>query len=210
MTKTARFVLLAHYEKVKDIIDERLEEFSLFNIHDRGRLLEELCFCICTPQTKARSAYKAVELLKASGLLWSGDLLEVAAILKRAGVRFHNTKARHIIACRSLVEALPALILAGNGAHVRFQLVKTVPGLGMKEASHFLRNIGFRDVAILDRHILRWMCRLGVLRKMPKAITIHKYLMLEERFFRLSSILGIPHYVLDLVIWSLETGEVFK
>ncbi len=210
MTKTAQFMLLAHYEKVKDIIDERLEEFSLFNIHDRDRLLEELCFCICTPQTKARSAYKAVELLKASGLLWSGDVWEVAAILKRAGVRFHNTKARHIIASRSLVGALPALILAGNGERVRFQLVKTVPGLGMKEASHFLRNIGFRDVAILDRHILRWMCRLGVLRKMPKTITIYKYLKLEERFFRLSSSLGIPHYVLDLVIWSLETGEVFK
>jgi N-glycosylase/DNA lyase len=210
MRHTAVTKLLHHYEEVKDEIDKRLEEFKTFNIYDKDRLMEELCFCICTPQTRARSAYKAVTMLRSSGLLWRGGTAEIAAILRRVGVRFHNVKAHHIVVCRSLVDSLPSLIDGGNGRNIRQQLVKTIPGFGMKEASHFLRNIGFRDVAILDRHVLRWMRTLGILRNVPKRITNLDYLKLEEKFFNVSHRLGIPHYVLDLVIWSLETGEVFK
>ena len=45
-------------------------------------------------------------------------------------------------------------------------------GLGYKEASHFLRNIGLsEDIPILDRHILKNLVLLGAIDKVPSSIS---------------------------------------
>ena len=90
-------------------------------------------------------------------------------------------------------------------------LAKNVKGLGFKEASHFLRNIGFgQDVAILDRHILNNLKRLGVIDIIPKSLTPKRYSEIEERMAKFSKAMGIPLEELDLLFWSEETGHVFK
>jgi N-glycosylase/DNA lyase len=38
----------------------------------------------------------------------------------------------------------------------------------MKEASHFLRNIGFTEIAVIDRHILKHLKAEGLVRKIHK------------------------------------------
>ena len=93
---------------------------------------------------------------------------------------------------------------------LREWLVKNVKGLGYKEASHFLRNIGYRNLAILDRHILRNLVRVGVLKQIPKSISRFNYLETEKEFLDYSKKIKIPMDELDLLFWSMETGDILK
>jgi N-glycosylase/DNA lyase len=88
--------------------------------------------------------------------------------------------------------------------------VVNVKGMGWKEASHFLRNIGYRDLAILDRHILRNLKLHGVIRSYPASLTPKRYLAIEKAFERFASAVGIPMDELDLLFWSRETGTILK
>ncbi|MEK9139334.1 MAG: DNA lyase, partial [Bacteroidota bacterium] len=92
----------------------------------------------------------------------------------------------------------------------RAWLVKNVKGLGWKEASHFLRNIGHHNLAILDRHILKNLKRHNVIRTLPKTLTAKRYLTIEKKFLAFSQHLGISMDELDLLFWSRETGEILK
>src|SRR5207249_12322603 len=90
-------------------------------------------------------------------------------------------------------------------------LAREIDGLGLKEASHFLRNTGRgEDFAILDRHILRNLIRHGVVRRLPQTLTARRYLDIEARTQQFSHEIGIPMSALDLLFWSRETGEIFK
>ncbi|HEX9829408.1 MAG TPA: hypothetical protein VGB10_04275 [Bacteroidota bacterium] len=89
--------------------------------------------------------------------------------------------------------------------------MKNVMGLGYKEATHFLRNIGKNDgLAILDRHILRNLKRYGAIRSLPDTLSRKQYLSIEKRFMKFSERVGIPVDELDLLFWSMETGEIRK
>ena len=87
---------------------------------------------------------------------------------------------------------------------------KRIKGLGYKEASHFLRNIGFGGYAILDKHILRSMAELGVTASPAPPTTRTRYLETEERLQRFARDLQIDFDELDLVLWSMKTGEILK
>ena len=90
-------------------------------------------------------------------------------------------------------------------------MVKEVNGFGYKEASHFLRNIGFyEDVAILDRHILRNIVRFGIIKEIPKTINKKTYIEIEDKMKNYCKKHKINFAELDLIFWSNETGEVFK
>ena len=84
-----------------------------------------------------------------------------------------------------------------------------VKGLGYKEASHFLRNIGFSDVSILDRHVLRFLFETGVLPQI-KTLTPRRYMEVEEVLGRISETLSLKRGELDLYIWYIRTGKVLK
>ena len=89
--------------------------------------------------------------------------------------------------------------------------MKNVNGLGYKETSHFLRNIGLgKNFAILDRHILKNLKRYGVIKSIPKTLTRKKYLEIERKMKKFSEKIKIPLAELDLLFWSEETGEIFK
>jgi len=172
-----------------------------------------MCYCICAAQTRAHAADEAVRRLLDTGLLFEGDRDQVAAVLGAAGVRFHNSKARYVVDARQLLlgDGGTTLKKLPSDPHLsREYLADNVPGLGMKEASHFLRNIGYKKLAIIDRHVLRTMHQLGTISRLPKTVTRRRYLELERLFFRLARRIGMPPEALDLVMWSKATGEVFK
>jgi len=141
---------------------------------------------------------------------------EIATFLQHR-TRFHNHKAAFIVRARErffpngtarLSESIDSF---PSSKDVRAWLVREVHGLGLKEASHFLRNTGRgEDLAILDRHILRNLIRHGVLRRLPRTLTAKRYLEIEARMGQFSREVGIPMAALDLVFWSRETGEIFK
>lgn len=203
------------YESKKGIIKERLDEFKKTGKSSDDRILAELCFCICTPQSKATTAwFNAVHPLMRSGKLYSCCERELADYLRKTGVRFHRTKARNIVLARKFFEREGIGKVIGrykNALVLRDFLVENVRGLGLKEASHFLRNIGLgEDVAILDRHVLKSLAELGVIDDVPESMTRKRYLEIEEGMRKFSKKVKIPMDELDLLLWFGGTGEVFK
>jgi N-glycosylase/DNA lyase len=200
--------LYASYALRREAIRTRLDEFARVKPEE---YLYELIYCLLTPQSSAIHAAKAVERLRALDGL--EDTEAVARILAERDhyIRFHRTKAKHICELqRRYAAILPILTNGLNSVELRAWLVRNVKGLGWKEASHFLRNIGHRNLAILDRHILKNLKKHRVIRSIPKTLTPKRYLSLEQKFHRFADAVGIPMDELDLLFWSGETGEILK
>lgn len=210
------------YEEILDVygqrnveIERRLKEFEKVGQRSFRVLFSELCFCLLTPQSKAKVCDTAVKELQSKGLLLKGTTDDVGKAL--SGVRFPENKANYIVLAREQFTSewgfdLEGIVRGGTKARaLREWFVKNVKGLGYKEASHFLRNVGVGfDLAILDRHILGNLLRYGVIKEVPKSMTRKRYMEIEKKMRKFSKEVGIDMGSLDLLFWSMETGEVFK
>jgi len=209
-----RMMLSEYYETCKSEIKERLQEFKQTGQGSDEEIFAELCFCLCTPQSKAEYCDQAVNFLCDCGLLFLGTCEEIQPRL--TGVRFAPTKSKRIVAAREFFTEKGQISLkkhfnARNPIKLRKWVADTVKGLGYKEASHFLRNIGFGDqLAILDRHILKNLKKFGVIDEIPSTLSKKKYLEIEQQMKQFSKEVNIPLAELDLVFWSMETGKIFK
>ncbi|HUN67149.1 MAG TPA: DNA lyase [Bacteroidota bacterium] len=196
------------YRRRRAAIRRRLADFSRV---PREEYFYELVYCLLTPQSAAVNAQTVVERLRDSGFR-SRDI-DPEPFLRNpdAYIRFHRTKAGHLIRMKPLFPGIFAEITSPTpDAQLREWLVRNVPGIGWKEASHFLRNIGRRNLAILDRHILKNLVRLGAIRSLPPTLTPRRYKLLEKKFHTFALQIGIPLDELDLLFWSMETGEILK
>jgi N-glycosylase/DNA lyase len=192
----------------REAIQKRLKDFSQVL---PSQYFYELAYCILTPQSSAVNAAKAVGRLQASSFYERPFDPEPILFQKDFYIRFHRTKARLLLRLReSFPDILDALSDSRPTVVLREWLVEHVHGFGYKEASHFLRNIGHRDLAIIDRHILKNLKRFGAIRAIPKTLTRKQYLKLENQFHRFADTVGIPLDELDLLFWSMETGEILK
>ena len=210
-------------EKIKEIyfanqdrIKERLAEFR--HVWDEGGeedIFAELTFCILTPQSRAKSCWNAVMKLLDGNLLLRGKTNKIIKELN--GVRFKYKKAGYIIEARKTfvvngrVSVRSKIKEFNENKDAREWLVNNVRGLGFKEASHFLRNIGLgENIAILDRHILKNLSLLGLIEEVPHSLSRKIYLELENKMMKFADMVKIPISHLDLVMWYKETGEIFK
>jgi N-glycosylase/DNA lyase len=204
------------YGQRKQVIENRLKEFEKIGQKKFKVIFPELAYCLMTPQSRAKNCDAAVNELQKKGLLFKGDAGQIAETI--SGVRFRETKAQRIVDARNMFVAegaydLETILQKGTKPRVlREWLVTNVNGLGYKEASHFLRNIGIGfDLAILDRHIMKNLWEYGVIKEVPKhQPTGKKYLTIEKKMRKFSKEIGIEMGALDLLLWSMETGEVFK
>lgn len=194
--------VMSEYQKKKKEITHRLSEFRNTAPKDK---FYELCFCLLTPQSSARKCDNAVSELKKSG--FSHKNISPKSILRKNGVRFHNNKSKYLL---EMKEKYNSIDLNGDSFAARDFLVSNIKGLGLKEASHYLRNTGYSNLAILDRHILRNLVRHNVIKELPKSLSRKNYLEIEGKFRRFAEKAKIPMDHLDLLFWSLETGEIFK
>ncbi len=202
--------------KKKDIIS-RLKEFEdLWSQKNDEVIFTELAFCLLTPQSKAKSCWNAIRLLDEDDILLKGNADRIKTVLKKC-VRFHNKKAEYLVNARSLFLKDGRLsiksVLSGfpDVYACREWLVKNIKGLGFKEASHFLRNIGSgEDVAILDRHILRNLKLFGIIEEIPASLSSARYKQIEKKMTEFAKKIDIPLSHLDLLLWYKETGEIFK
>ncbi len=210
--------LMALYGERRKEIETRLAEFrEVWSRGDDEELFFEMAFCLCTPQSSALACDRAVRELREGGLLFKGSQEEVLQTLDRHGVRFPENKARWIVKARnmffssepSLKETLDER--ADDSYKLRDWLQQEVLGLGLKEASHFVRNIGLgEELAILDRHILANLLRLGVIELIPKSLSRPRYLDIERTMQDFCRRIGIPMGHMDLLLWARQTGFVFK
>ncbi len=88
--------------------------------------------------------------------------------------------------------------------------MKNIKGIGYKEASHFLRNVGYKNIAILDRHIINLMLEYGLIEEKPKTLSRKIYLSIEKKLKIIADRLNMPMAELDLYMWYMKTGEVLK
>jgi len=202
------------YVELRDEIIRRLDEFSkIWQSRDDRRIFAEMVFCLLTPQSKAIVCWNAVEKI-----FMNSDLSNLAqdSILKYlTGVRFKYTKSKRIIDAiekfyirNSIVEILQRF---DSSYTAREWLVENVFGFGYKEASHFLRNIGWgKNLAILDRHILKNLFAIGVMDEIPRSMNGKKYLSIEKAMQRFSEYIRVPMDHLDLLFWARRTGKIFK
>lgn len=194
-------------QEVGGLVQRRLKEFSNAG-KDEGAEFSELCFCVLTAN------YTAEGGARIQGAVGDGfetlHRTELAKKLKALGHRFPNTRAAFIAENQRLRAGLhQTLKCFKNGMEAREWLVDNVRGFGYKEASHFLRNTGSRDVAIIDRHILRFLANEGLI-EVPKSLTRSRYLSLERLLRGIAFELGISLAELDLYLWYMSTGKVLK
>ncbi|RMF06130.1 N-glycosylase/DNA lyase [Candidatus Woesearchaeota archaeon] len=195
----------------------RMREFERVRNSPSDRWFSELCFCILTANSKAETAISIQNSLGTRGFTDSAQE-EIARAIKSHKHRFHNVKAGYIIEARKHrdIKSRIMQIIASErdemeGAKkARDWLVENVKGLGMKEASHFLRNVGFPYLAVLDRHILRFIKQQGMVKEVPKTISRKEYLKLESILESACNQTGMNQGELDFYMWFLMTGRVLK
>lgn len=185
-------------------------------------LRRELVACILGSQVRHEMATTALERLEEAQLLndtwWTGsrDTFEsnVFDVLSGRTPHFKRkwcyrfpkarsqqlAKARDAIAEQSLSERLSKF---SDPKRVRKELVKDISGLGPKQASMFLRNIGrCYDLAILDTHVLRFMDVKNLLcLKKTKINTVKAYERTEKIVVNYANELGYPAGYMDWAIW---------
>ncbi len=208
--------MFAAYEEIRERVRARIREFTkLWESGSDREIFSELVFCLLTPGSKARSAAQALDAITETGLLYGGGVSELVPYLNT--VRFKNNKALNVVLARQLFcgrgsRGIRECLLQFDTVQERREwLVKRVRGMGYKEASHFLRNVGFCEgITILDRHVLKNLRALGLIEEIPETLTRRRYLAVEEAMKGYSSEIRIPLSHLDFVFWYKETGEIFK
>ena len=192
---------------VRKVIESKLDLFSSFKSKGDDDWFSELCFCILTANSKAHTALKIEAELGKEGFL-THSLPKLRSCIKRNKHRFHNNKSKYIVEARKN-RNIKSILAPLSSFDAREWLVKNVKGLGYKEASHFLRNVGYTDLAILDRHILNLFDE-HCIAKRPKSLNRNAYLSIEKKFNNLAKKAGMTSSELDLYLWYIKTGEVLK
>ena len=208
-------ILRTHTMRRREIA-ARLGEFD--EIRSSGsdlNLLEEMVFCFFTGGCSARMGLNALAAVRP--ILLDGDQAMLAKAL--SGVhRYPNARARYVVASREFLRERFNLEIRKQIESFDCRLArrdwlvkeKGIKGLGYKEASHYLRNIGFKGYAILDKHVLNCLFELKIIDDPKPPNTRTKYLKIEENLRQLTEMTQIDFDELDLVLWSMKTGVILK
>jgi N-glycosylase/DNA lyase len=204
------------YKKKCQEIQDRLAEFAeVGRTASDERLFEELTFCIYTAGASARMGLRSVE--RARPVLMTGTAKEIEQALERAHM-WPEQRAERVYQTREYLRQhcglkMRELLNGFESADERrdfFAANPGVRGIGYKEASHFLRNIGYLGYAILDKHILARLAEFGVIESPKPASTKKKYVAIEEKMKEFAGRVRIDFDELDLLLWYTKTGEILK
>jgi len=212
---TIERILTVHAER-KFEIRRRLVEFEdIWKFGNDERIWEEMVFCFFTGGCSAKMGLKAVNAVRR--LLMNGNQEQLSKAL--TGIhRYPNARSRYIVSSREFLQNDCKMELRERLAAFEDQLErrdwlvkeKGIKGLGYKEASHFLRNVGFKGYAILDKHVLKCLAELEIIDEPKPPNTRSKYLTIESELKKLADQTNIDFDEMDLVLWSMKTGEILK
>lgn len=208
---------VAHAARRKEI-RARLREFRhIWKTASDERLWEEMVYCIFTAGASAKMGLRSVAALRP--LLASGLQPAMTRALVAAGAhRFPNARPAYVVTTRDYLQNSCSMRLrerlnSFSDPFARRDWLATEPrikGLGYKESSHYLRNIGFKGYSILDKHIVRCLAELGVIDSPKPPASRHRYLETESKMRQFAASVSIDFDELDLVLWSIKTGEILK
>jgi len=193
--------------EIGKLVEQRIEEFKNIDKKSNDELFKEICFCLLTANFNAEKSIKIQS--KIGECFLTDSKKELTEKLKNYGHRFPNTRAEYISESLKCKDKLKDIVQFRDKKALRDWIVNNIKGIGYKEASHFLRNVGFDDYAIIDFHILDILVNYSLLKK-PKTLTKKKYLDIEILLRRLAKKTGLTLAELDLYLWYLETGKILK
>lgn len=204
------------YKQKKAVIVKRLLEFKeVFRRGDQA-IFEELCFCILTAGSSARMGLYSLAVMR--DILHTGSLKDLQKRAHLNRIRFWRLRPSYIVQTRRYLNdacgmKLRDLLESFGDADERrdfFARNKSIKGLGYKESSHFLRNIGYSGYTILDKHIVNSLRELGVINSKLRPTTRAGYLKIEQHLIKFAQEIKIDVDHLDLLLWSRKTGEILK
>jgi len=192
---------------VGTLVDTRIKEFKEIDRGSGDDLFNELCFCVLTANFNAEKCIMIQREIGDEFLTLSEE--ELAKRLAELGHRYPNTRAKYISESAKYKDSLKNIVHSSEGKELREWLVKNIKGFGYKEASHFLRNIGFDDYAIIDFHIVNILVRYNLIKR-PKSLSKKRYLEIENVLKDIARKLDFSLAELDLYLWYIETGKILK
>ena len=190
-------------------VRKRMQEFRRAGKGTGERIFSELCFCILTANYTAEGG---IRIQKDMGSKFcTMDEAGLAKKLKMLGHRVPNARAKYIAEARKHRVDLSKVYAKRSSNEMREWLAENVKGLGYKESSHFLRNIGITDLAIIDFHIIDILVKHKLIKR-PKSKTLSKkkYLEIERVLAKLAANANVTLAELDLYLWYMETGKILK
>jgi len=193
--------------KFRKIVDKRLNEFKELGRKGNEEWFSELCFCLLTANTSAELGIRIQKEFEYKGFTKYKNEKDLANKLKKAKYRFYNRRA-NFINLANRYKNLKNILLKQKD--MREWLVENIKGIGYKEASHLLRNVGFFDYAILDKHILRILAEEKLIDAIPNSLNRKRYLEFEKVLHKLCKRIKMTQGELDLYLWYLKTGKVLK
>ena len=205
--------LVESIEKLKktDIgkeVNSKIKEFKQMGKKSSTEIFKELCFCLLTANFHAERAIKIQNKIKDGFFTLSRSNLKKE--LRTLGHRFPNARANYIFEARKYKDSLKNTIKSfDTEKEIREWIVSNIKGLGYKESSHFLRNIGYHNLAIIDFHIIDILVDYNMIQQ-PKTLTKRKYLEIEELLQKTANKLDLNLAELDLYLWYMETGKILK
>lgn len=208
--------IVAEHRKRRREIKTRLREFAEIGRNGTDlNLLEEMVFCFFTGGCSAKMGLSSLEAVKPILLTADQPMLARALVGHH---RYPNARSKYVATSRDFLINEYGLELRKKLESYECKLErrdwlvkeKGIKGLGYKEASHYLRNIGYKGYAILDKHVLNCLAELKIIDEPKPPNTRTKYLSVEEKLKQLCNETGIDFDELDLVLWSMKTGVILK
>ena len=205
------------------LIEERVNTRAAFRWTEHD-LRIELVGCILGSQVRHEMGVAATENLMYAGLLNEAYWLncehedfecrvqevlsgQVQDLPHNGSYRFPQIRAKQLADVRNALARTPLTNRLENNdssKKMRKTLVADLPGLGPKQASMFLRNIGRSyNLAVLDTHVLRFMSMQRLLSiDRTRINTITGYEKTEAVVVRYAESLGYQAGYLDWAIWA--------
>ena len=198
--------------RIRKMVDDRMEDFRAVHEMDTYKWYEEMVYCLLTAFASAVMGQKCVDALCCDNTLLEGNEEDIRSCLIDTGHRFPNKRAEYIHNTQHLAPTIKETIQGfQNSKEAREWLVENIKGFGWKEASHYLRNIGYFDLAIIDRHIINNLREHKIIELDPKkGLTKKRYLAVEKILDIVADELEMEPGELDLYMWYRKTGKVLK
>ncbi len=202
---TVREMMLSDFSRA---VENRKQDFIRAGKSSPEVIYGELCFCILTANTSAEMGIRTQEIIGLEGFL-NFDEETMKKRLKEARYRFYNVRSKFLVQSRWIVDELPHIIAMKDRIEARDYLVNNLKGIGYKEASHFLRNVGVFDFSILDKHILNMIRKEHPERKFLVG-SRKNYLETEKTILEFADSISLEPGILDLYLWKIATGKLLK
>jgi N-glycosylase/DNA lyase len=195
-------------DSIINLIDKRIKEFEKINKKSTKEWFSELCFCLLTANWQAKKSIDIQNKLKYKGFC-STEKNKLYEFLKEQGHRFYPQRTEYIVLAREH-KNIKSVLNGMDDFTAREWIAQNIKGLGYKESSHFLRNVGYKNLAIIDRHIINLLFENNLIENNNLSLTKKRYLEYENILDSISKKVNLNQAKLDLVLWYIKTGQVLK